>query len=548
MATLLSLPKNRAALAFRFAVVGLSGVAVNQLALAAFTEFGGVFYLLSAIAATQVSSTWNFVGSEFWVFAGRETRGSRLSRYIAFLALNNSSLILRVPALWLLVSVAHMDYLLANPVTLLLVWAARFLFADGWIWAATSVVKEGASPKPDADGSVPLRLVSSNGAAADLHYDIAGVLKIRSAIRLPELAYFLTDPFEKPDICIEVGRLGSFPTRTTRFVSVGSTLSYYEHLGLVGANFRITMGDPIVVQAAPLLARSPHVLYTNVIEALLRFLLVSRGYVLLHSASMVVNGRATLLSAQTDTGKTSTVIQLIRQHGYGFLSDDMTIIAPDGRAICYPKPMTLSYHTMSSIRGGDLKRGQRAALAVQSRLHSKSGRSVGRFLGTLNLPIMSVNSIVQMLIPPPKYRIDTLIGCEIGSEAPIGHVFLMERGEPLRERIDIDQAVTNLIANTDDAYGFPPFSTFAPHLRIGGKDYAALRRTEEELLRRSLARAVLMRIRVPGHEWADLLPDLMQGTAPALKAVPVDSNLFPIPIVPDTGAILVRQESGEHIR
>src|SRR5438094_7758559 len=178
-------------------------------------------------------------------------------------------------------------------------------------------------------------------------------------------------------------RVGGLPSRRTRFVSAGTTIGYYEHLGLAGANFRITMGEPVVVQASPLLARSPHVLYTNVIEALLRFLLVSRGYVLLHSASMVVNGRATLLSAQTDTGKTSTVIQLIRQHGYGFLSDDMTIIAPDGRAICYPKPMTLSYHTMSSISGGDLKRGQRAALAVQSRLHSKSGRSVVRFLGPL---------------------------------------------------------------------------------------------------------------------------------------------------------------------
>ena len=50
MATL-SLPRNRAAFAVAFALVGLSGVAVNQLAFAAFTELGSVFYLFAAIAA-----------------------------------------------------------------------------------------------------------------------------------------------------------------------------------------------------------------------------------------------------------------------------------------------------------------------------------------------------------------------------------------------------------------------------------------------------------------------------------------------------------------
>ena len=547
MSALLSLPKNRAGIALSFAVVGLTGVVVNQLALAAFTEISGIFYLFSAIAATQVSSTWNFIGTEYWVFAGRKTRGSRLSRYVAFMALNNTSLLLRVPALWLLVDLLHLNYLVANPVTLILVWAGRFVFADGWIWAATSAVRQ-ETDAPATAGGAALRLVPITEAPASYYYDIAGVLKLDSAVRLPELAYFLTEPFEKPDIEIRISRLGTFPSRTTRFVTAGSTLSYYEHLGMVGANFRITMGDPISVQAAPLLAHSPHVLYTNVIEALLRFLLVSRGYVLLHSASMVVNGRATLLSAQTDTGKTSTVIELIRQHGYGFLSDDMTIISPDGRAICYPKPMTLSYHTMSAIRGGDLRRSQRAALAVQSRLHSKSGRSVGAFLGRMNLPIMSVNSVVQMLIPPPKYRIDSLMGAEIGTEAPIGHVFLMERGEPLSERIDLDAAVVSLIENTDDAYGFPPFSTFAPHLRIGEADYPALRQMEEDLLRRAIKNAVLMRLRVPGHEWAELLPEIMNGTAPALQAVPASSNLIPIPIIPESSVRLVARESREHLR
>ncbi len=90
------------------------------------------------------------------------------------------------------------------------------------------------------------------------------------------------------------------------------------------------MGDTIRVVAGPMLTRSPHVLYTNVIEALLRFVLVSRGYMLLHSACLDIDGRGVMLSALTDTGKTGTVLRLLREGGGRFLSDDMTILDASG--------------------------------------------------------------------------------------------------------------------------------------------------------------------------------------------------------------------------
>ena len=524
------LPGKWAESALKFGLVGLSGLLVNQLAFALFIQIG-VFYLIAAIAATQVSSTSNFLGSEYWVFSGRLTRGNRLGRYAAFLALNNASLLLRVPMLWLLADVLGLHPLVANPITLVVLWAVRFTFADGWIWRATAPALNANGPAGgEESGNRRARLVAL-GPGAMYEYDIAGVLRVQSQVRLPELSYFLTDLASPPDIRINVMRVGGLSSRRTRFVSAGTTIGYYEHLGLAGANFRITMGEPVVVEVAPLLARSPHVLYTNVIEALLRFLLVSRGYVLLHSACIAMNGRATLLSAQTDTGKTSTVIELVRDHGFEFLSDDMTILAPDGRAICYPKPMTLSFHTMGSIRGDELRRRERAALAVQSRLHSKSGRSVGRFLGSLNIPIMSINSVVQILVPPPKYRIDALMPAAIGREARITHAVLMERGEPIRERVSLEEGVEALIANTDDAYGFPPFATFAPHIRIGTDDYAALRVKEEALIRRALAQAALFRIRVVGHEWAQILPTMLDGDEGTEGPASLDvSRLIPLPI------------------
>ncbi|MDQ3881315.1 MAG: GtrA family protein [Chloroflexota bacterium] len=488
--------------------MGLAGIAVNQTALLLATEGLGWHYLLSALLATQLSSSFNFVGNQYWAFAGRGGRRPVWLRYLSFLALNNATLALRVPLLWLLTEVAGIGYGWSNLVSLGVLFALRFAVSDGWVWPAAGL--------DDADGASPARTARGAGRRARYRYDVAGVLRLDSDAELPELGYFRTQADTPPDIRIVVGRVGALPARRTRFVHDGAQLHYREQLGAAGANFSLTMGHPIEVRVSPLLALSRHVLYTNVVEALLRFVMVSKGYVLLHSACIAADGRAAVLSAQTDTGKTSTVIELVRDHGYQFLSDDMTILDPAGYARCYPKPMTLSFHTMRAALNGNghsLRRGQRAKLAIQSRVHSKSGRAFGQVLGRLNIPIMSVNSAVQLMVPPPKYRIDALMAADIGERAPIGQVFLMERGAALRERLTVAEALDQLIANTDDAYGFPPFATFAPHIRIGDADYAALRRTERELLARALQRATVWRLRVPGHEWAELLPELMNGHA-----------------------------------
>ncbi|MGH2428706.1 MAG: GtrA family protein [Candidatus Limnocylindria bacterium] len=527
-APLSRLANSRSLAALRFGAVGASGIVVNQLAFATLTEIGSVYYLAAAIAATQASSTWNFIGTEFWAFGPRRNRaaGTMLSRLLSFLAINNAALFLRVPLLWLLVSGIGIHHLIANLLTLGILFMVRFAVADGWIWRVTSAVEPMVPPE---GGTYPVpRLVPIEPGQPDqFRYDIAGLLRVESDVELPELGYFATSAKEDPDIRIRTTRVGGLPSRQSRFTHAGSRLSYLEQLGSASANFRIVMGSPIEVEVSPLLAKSRHVLYTNVLEALLRFLLVSRGYVLLHSAAMMVDGKAVLLSAQTDTGKTSTVIKLVRERGYDFLSDDMTIVAPDGRAICYPKPMTLSSHTMAVISGHELKKRQRVALAIQSRLHSKSGRSVGRFLGGLQIPIMSVNSVVQILVPPPKYRIDALLECRIGREAQIGHVVLMERGESLRERLHSHEAIDQLVENTDDAYGFPPFATFAPHITIGGDDYETLRRKERMLLADALRTATVWRLRVPGHEWGEVLPDLF---AEARKVE--EPTLVPLPVNP----------------
>jgi hypothetical protein len=252
------------------------------------------------------------------------------------------------------------------------------------------------------------------------------------------------------------------------------------------------------------------------VEPLLRFMFVDRGYVLLHCAAIDTEDGAVVMSALTDTGKTSTVLRLLMRRSWGFLSDDMAIVGQDGMIASYPKPMTLSSHTMSAVNEKALPVADRVMLAIRSRLHSREGRTVGHALGRLPVPIVTINAWVQLLIPPPKYHVTSLIDCDIVERSTIDAIILMERGEPLAETPTLDATVDRLLANTDDAYTFPPFATFAPLIEIGGRDHDALRVRERELLTASIRDVWRARIRVRGHNWSDLIPQLVTEKRPVL--------------------------------
>jgi dolichol-phosphate mannosyltransferase len=484
----------------KFAVVGLVGIAVNQIALFGLTEGLGIYYLVSAVLASQVSTLNNFVLTEAFVFRHRESRHGLLVRYLVFNAVNVTTLVVRVPVLYVLTEQAGLHYLVSNLIAIGLTFGIRYLIADNWIWAGRDRREQTA-----VEGAY--------------QYDIHGLLRVRSAVRLPELAAFNVGHEVQPDIVIRQRWLGGLPRFRARAWRAGDTIRYREQLGVLSAAFDVRLphgarsgtrnAEPIELDANWLLTWSHHVLYTNMVEPLLRFILVARGYVLLHCAAIDGDNGAIVLSAQTDTGKTSTVLRLLMHHSWGFLSDDMAIVAPDGTVYGYPKPMTLSSHTMSAVNERRLPLADRIMLGVRSRVHSKQGRSIGHALGRINIPIVTINSIVQLLIPPPKYHINSLIDCDISERAPLDTVVLMERGEPLSEEPGLELTLDRLLENTDDAYTFPPFASFAPELVVDGLDYAQLRVRERDLLGQALAGARRLRLRVRGHSWSDVIPTLV---------------------------------------
>jgi dolichol-phosphate mannosyltransferase len=490
-----------------FTLVGASGLLVNTLAFWALAVEAHVHYLLAALISTQASTVWNFSLTERFVFRKvRKRRGLR-SRTALFFLMNNTALLLRGPMLVVCVALLGLGSVLANLISLLALTLIRFAIADSWIWAPEQGRK--------------------------LHgYDIHGLLSVVSEVRLPELEPFLTPRLpETPTVSVRVGRLNRLQSELvvslTRLVR---HTRYDEGLGRFGFSVDIAAtSGTIEVVASPLLRRSPHVLYTNVVEPILRWMFVRSGYSLVHGACIELGGEAYLVTARTDTGKTTTILKSLEHHESGFLSDDLTLLRPDGSVLTYPKPLTISRHTVKAVRTPLLSLRERLLLFYQSRVHSKSGRQFAFMLTKLNLPVATINAIVQLLVPPPKYDVARLIpGVRKVRESRLAGLVVIERGHDERRMLEPDEALEIVMANCADSYGFPPYDEIEDFLqRMNGVTHLL----EEE--RRIVASALSgIRATLVGSstmEWWRELPGIA-GIEPPRQLAEPEPTLVALPV------------------
>jgi hypothetical protein len=188
-----------------------------------------------------------------------------------------------------------------------------------------------------------------------------------------------------------------------------------------------------------------------------------------------------------------------------FISDDLTLVSPDGRVLTYPKPMTISAHTLRAVNAQLLARGERLALPFQSRIHSRDGRKFALAMTQTNLPMASVNAWVQRMIPPPKYNVTTLVPrVKMAREAKLAGMFVIERGEDAILPLDSQEALETLLKNCDDAYGFPPYHSIKDYLiNQKGTDR---REMERGIITEAFAKLPATLIRSKDADWWRLIP------------------------------------------
>ncbi len=343
-------------------------------------------------------------------------------------------------------------------------------------------------------------------------YDIHGIIAVESEGKLPELEPFRVSGLDRPaDITVRIGALPRIaPQPTDRF---SRHLRYTERGGNLSFGADILLGETVDVLATPLLRYSPHVLYTNLVEPILRWEFARRGYALAHGACIVRGTDAFMVTARTDTGKTTTMLKLLDAEPYSFIADDLTIVRPNGEVLPYPKPLTISNHTLHAVKRPRLNRLERTTLPLQSRLHSRSGRKFAFILARTGLPVATVNTIVQVIVPPPKYPVQRLIpGVQIAEGAKLAGLLVIQRSGDGFEWLADDDALEILLSNCEDAYGFPPYA-FIEDFLLGASPHD-LRQIERQVLAGALEGLPAALLSSTTLDWATRIPALIEELLP----------------------------------
>lgn len=359
------------------------------------------------------------------------------------------------------------------------------------------------------------------------NYNIHNIIKVQSEVILHELTYFEIPVLEDPDIILRARTI--FTDRDMiKFNSKRKLLKkdinsnkdgkkevkYSEHFGPIGAEFSIKFyKKPIEITINRFISLSKHVVYVNLIEPLLRFLFISKGYILLHSACMSIENNGFLLSAPPDTGKTTSVIKCV-QRNLEFLSDDMTIIRLPDEALCFPKPMTISAHTFRTAV--DTTHGQEyntLGMKLRSFVHSKGGRSFMHRLGDKNVPIFTFNVLGQSIIKPPKFDIRSFLpNTLIRKKTNVKTLYFLEKTESNEiKELDKQTALSYAIENSDDAFLFPPYSELVNHIEIEGKTAKELLNEERMMLEKLLSQIKCYALRSSDRSWYKTLLAQSQG-------------------------------------
>jgi dolichol-phosphate mannosyltransferase len=486
-----------------FAAVGLSGIFVNSAAVYVVTDQIHIHYLISAWIATIVSTLWNFSLTEAWVYRSNERNKGRPRRLGIFFGMNLLALLLRSPIIYLMTTMLGFYYVLSNLISLVILTVLRFALADKIIWGQTP----SSSPVSNPELTVWRPLMKKSYS-----YNIHNIVTVVSEGELPELEPFqVTSDIQEPTISVKIGA----PRAQKSSDEKGRYLRYRELFGRLGFEVGIEMGDQIKVIASSALRLSPHVLYTNVIEPLLRWTFVKKGYALVHGATIAFGKQAYMITARTDTGKTTTLLKILayqrrNSDQAAFLSDDMTIVSPDGMAMTYPKPLTISFHTMRAVNSDTLNFKERLALPFQSRIHSRSGRRFAFFVSKTHLPAATINMLVQMIVPPPKYFVNKLVPkVKMTRKANLTGMFIIERGEEEIVAMKNTDAMDVLLQNCEDAYGFPPYEDLKKFLYI--QDGVDLRKKEHEIIRQALGELPATIIRSSTMDWWSQIPTFVNN-------------------------------------
>ena len=113
--------------AFKYYVVGISGVLVNLGILYVLKEYAGLWYLVSSAIAIYISMTTNFFLNKAWTFNDTGVKQSTSFMYVKFIGISIIGMLIQLGLNYLFVDKTHLYYLLAALISIVIASGVNFV-------------------------------------------------------------------------------------------------------------------------------------------------------------------------------------------------------------------------------------------------------------------------------------------------------------------------------------------------------------------------------------------------------------------------------------
>lgn len=441
----------------RLVLVALLSLVVDTAVFTLGQQWVALPYWATAFIGAQLVLLLRFFSTEKWVLGGGHPVPGWPSLRRFWITNQFSLLLVRLPLLILLVSAWNWSPVAAILLAVLVESVARYTISEQWVFSRRGMTM---------------------WQPGIYRYNLHGILRIESQTPLPELAYFhVAEPLPHVDIQIRVDRFGT-PTPQP------GAILYNERFSRFGFGMVVLPGDNFSeIVISPLLGAAPFALYKSVVEPVLRWALVQRGYVLVYGASVAQKNVATLIVPEGDEGKTEAVLQATQQAEYAFMSDDFAILGGNGRLYSYPKPITVTSSLLrqSSSTGS----GKSGSLWLQNLLYWRVGRRIGLQLSQRGWPVATLNILWQRLWLPPKWPIQAVQpNVRLADSADLKEVVLLVEGSGGMTAVPAAKLIQFVIQRQQAVEGFPPYKLLLEQLEVANK--IPLAQKEQALITQAL--------------------------------------------------------------
>ena len=485
----------------RFLIVVILGILGNGLLLWALVEGLGISVLLSSMLAVEALALWIILMFEKWVFRERKNQRSERPFWESFLLVQIILVGIYLPLMLFLTLVTSIHYLLANTMTVAIIGLLLYGLSEQWILTRGGMVWQPRS----------------------YFYRIHDILSIESQVQLAELQHFATDAqLEDIDMQIRLDRQGT-PS------PLPGGISYDERLGRFGFGLSVLPGEFLQIVVSPLLERSPSFLFTNIVEPVLRWRLVPKGFALVKAACVTSGKSAVLIHGEHDLGHTMSI--LCTKYGYAFMADDLTIVDQDGKVYGYPKPVTINQRMIRDSERPPIFR-DRLSHSGQRLLYSRFARRIGLWLSARALPAATLNTYLQWLVPQPKDMLgDVFSGIEYGE--PSDCALIVGTSEKIvGEEDDLVEMMINALQQGKEGAGFQPNPLLAERLRHWhGVD---LMQEERAIIKQVVEASALHEFEAGDNDWWHELANSVFKNDPSTgQVVAYKSFSRNMPVFPD---------------